>query len=290
MASAEKNAQISLALCGKKKKLLEEIHPLHIIREVQKWPGLYVKNSPEQTNVNLKHKMWIGIAKALFNDWDKFSADEKECKVTDLQRKWRNLRDTFKRQIAIEKQIREGKNIKKKTYVYFKYMLFLLPHLQAAEEEEKDETVSPLLDEYLGRKRSIHPSTKARRQVMRRHANDVANESAVAEVAPRASLGTGCTIDEDEHFLMSLIPSFKKMTDDEKLTTKVEILKVIKQVRRRSERHGSERRAPASPAADILNIDDYKEELIHVETDELLQSGDEYDNAMKYDNSEESSE
>ncbi|CAK1594225.1 unnamed protein product [Parnassius mnemosyne] len=170
-------------------------------------------------------------------------------------------------------------------------MLFLLPHIQAAEEEEKDETVSPLLDEYLSRKRSVHPSTKARRQVMRRRANE---ELAIAEVAPRASLQTRHIIDEDEHFLMSLIPSFKKMTDDEKLTTKVEILKVIKQVRRRSVRRGSERRARASPPADVLNIDDiqpnFKEELIHVVADELLQSGDECDNVMKCEDSEESSE
>ncbi|CAF4881428.1 unnamed protein product [Pieris macdunnoughi] len=38
-------------------------------------------------------------------------------------------------------------------------------------------------------------------------------------------------IDEDRHFLMSLIPTFRKMSDNEKLTAKVEILKVIQQVR-----------------------------------------------------------
>lgn len=39
-------------------------------------------------------------------------------------------------------------------------------------------------------------------------------------------------IDEDKHFLMSLLPSFKRMNDDEKLSAKMEILKVIKDVRK----------------------------------------------------------
>lgn len=39
-------------------------------------------------------------------------------------------------------------------------------------------------------------------------------------------------IDEDKHFLMSLIPTFKRMSDDEKLTAKMEILKVLREIRK----------------------------------------------------------
>ncbi|CAH2095527.1 unnamed protein product [Euphydryas editha] len=205
------------------KKILEDIHPLNIIREVQKWPVLYEKDSPERANLHFKNKIWYEVAKSLFPDWETLDERERECKVTDLVKKWRNLRDTFNRQLATEKKIREGYNIKKKTYVYFKHMLFLLPHMSCSENESSDPILEPKLNEFFN-KRDKRKAPKDKEQNKRK--------KYIPELPSKPI--TQEEIDEDRHFLMSLIPSFKKMSDDEKLTAKVEILKVIKNVRRKS--------------------------------------------------------
>ncbi|XP_072933075.1 uncharacterized protein [Epargyreus clarus] len=203
-----------------KKKILQEIHPLNLIKEVQKWPVLYEKGSPERVNMHLKNKMWWEVSKALFEDWDSYTKDVKELKVQELTRKWRNLRDTFKRHVDIEKKNREGHNIKKKTYVYFKYMLFLLPHISPAEDTPEEPL--PELDEYFARKgktKRSAPKPEKRKQAASSHAPP-----------PKASKEED-TIDEDKHFLLSLVPTFKKMSDEEKLMAKMGILKTIREVK-----------------------------------------------------------
>ncbi|XP_050683977.1 uncharacterized protein LOC126978900 [Leptidea sinapis] len=200
-------------------KILEEIHPLDVIQEVEKWPVLYVKDCPERMNHHFKNKIWNEIGKALLPEWEQYSDSEKNVKVTDLMKKWRNLRDTFRRHVEIEKQrINGNETVKRKRYVYFKHMMFLLPHI--AQDTESDNSLQPKLNEYLHNT----PAKKKRKDMNRR----LRKEKVPLVVEKRA---INESIDEDKHFLMSLIPSFKKMSDDEKLTAKVEILKVIQQVR-----------------------------------------------------------
>lgn len=134
-------------------------------------------------------------------------------------KKWRNLRDTCKRQVEIERKIREGYDIKKKVYVYYNHMSFLLPHLQTGDSEQEE---SPSQEPQMCKKRKL------------KHKVDTPKRKSFDRTTiPPASVYLE-EIDEDKHFLMSLIPSFKRMSDDEKLTVKMEILKAIKGVRNSS--------------------------------------------------------
>ncbi|XP_022119155.2 transcription factor Adf-1 isoform X3 [Pieris rapae] len=116
----------------KNKKILEEIHPLNIIKEVQKWPVLYEKDNLERTNFHFKTKVWKEVAKTLIPDWEELSEIQKEVKVSDLSKKWRNLRDTFRRHVESERRAQRiggGTDSPRRPYVYFKHMSFLLPHV-----------------------------------------------------------------------------------------------------------------------------------------------------------------
>lgn len=62
------------------KKLLEDVLPLNIIREVEKWPVLYARDCPERANARFRHKIWQEVARGLFADWDSYSNHEKENK------------------------------------------------------------------------------------------------------------------------------------------------------------------------------------------------------------------
>ncbi|RVE43480.1 hypothetical protein evm_011878 [Chilo suppressalis] len=207
------------------KKILEEVHPLHIIAEVQKRPGLYSRECPESASPHHRTQLWSEVARVVLPGWHTYSKLQKQTKLSDLIKKWRNLRDTFKRQLEVEKKIKEGHDIKKKTYVYYKHMSFLLPHLSSNDEES---TPSKALDN--ARKRHV---------------------TATSTLSPAVD-----DIDEDRHFLMSLIPSFRRMTDDEKLTVKMEILKVIRNVR---DLHAT---TTAADALAVIADDDVKQEII----------------------------
>ena len=69
-----------IKMSSSKKKILEQILPVRIIREVEKWPVLYMRDCPEVLNPHFKKKVWQEVAKALIEDWDSYSAAEKECK------------------------------------------------------------------------------------------------------------------------------------------------------------------------------------------------------------------
>ncbi|XP_034836089.1 uncharacterized protein [Maniola hyperantus] len=245
----------------KSRKILEEIHPLSLIQEVQKWPVLYMKDNPDRLNIHFKNKVWHEIAKTLFSNWETYTDWEKESKVTDLIKKWRNLRDTFKRQIETEKKIREGHDIKKKTYVFFKHMLYLLPHMSTSGDAASDPVVEPKLNEFF--KRSIKRTSSDKQQDIKikrkkRLEKHMPIKSVIIPEMPSRSTDIEGLIDEDKHFLMSLVPSFKRMNDDEKLEAKVKILKVIKGIRRNKNSADSGEYNNADPVTDSLsyNLDD----------------------------------
>lgn len=150
--------------------------------------------------------------------------------MQQLTRKWRNLRDTFKRHV--ERKSREGPDAGKKSYVYFKYMLFLLPHITPSDDQPEEPL--PEFDEYLAKKRkSKRSGPKAEKRKL---------PAGPAAAPPPGTSKEEDSIDEDKHFLLSLVPTFKKMTDDEKLTAKMEILKVIREVK------NTHKRASSKPA------------------------------------------
>lgn len=119
-------------------------------------------------------------------------------------KKWRNLRDTFKRHLKQQKNNREESKQKRKEYVYFKHMSFLLPHIDSG-----------------GGGRSPPAPRRPRRRP----------DPSVLALSPSPSSYAIEHIDADKHFLLSLLPSFKSMSENEKLTAKMEILKVIKDVK-----------------------------------------------------------
>ncbi|CAB3232960.1 unnamed protein product [Arctia plantaginis] len=199
------------------KRILEDVKPLRIIREVEKWPAIYEKDSPEMSNHHFRHKVWEEVAKNVFENYQIYTAEEKKSKVTDLMKKWRNLRDTFKRHLKQQKNNRaqEGPKDRKKEYVYFKHMSFLLPHMDGGggTRESRAGRHSPL------RRSRLTTLDRSRR------------DRSVDALSPSASSCAIEHIDADKHFLLSLLPSFKSMSENEKLTAKMEILKVIKDVK-----------------------------------------------------------
>ncbi|CAG9568437.1 unnamed protein product [Danaus chrysippus] len=250
----------------KSNKILEEVHPLNIIREIQKWPVLYSRDGSERPRAGTRRRseVWREVARNLLRDWDQLDRRTQELKRTYyilirrgrelyLNKKWRNLRDTFKRQLVIEKKIREGQKIKRKTYVYFKHMLFLLPHIEPADH---DSEVNPRLEEFFNkrdRRRAAKDARGSRHTTPGTHEMDATSTPAASNFVD--------VLDADRHFLLSLIPSFQTMSEDDKLTAKVEILKVIKNIKNKTLTEDG------APEADSLTLGGDEEHLARVKTE-----------------------
>ncbi|XP_050300090.1 uncharacterized protein LOC126738694 [Anthonomus grandis grandis] len=103
-----------------------------IIVEVEKRPALYNKELKEYSDRNAKEKLWIEVCANVIPKWHEISGAERKDRGKEVQKKWKNLKDScFARELAAQKKIKSGEPAKKRRkYIYFDALLFLLLHQQ----------------------------------------------------------------------------------------------------------------------------------------------------------------
>ncbi|XP_050297251.1 uncharacterized protein LOC126736763 [Anthonomus grandis grandis] len=102
-----------------------------IIVEVEKRPALYNNELKEYSDKNAKEKLWTEVCANVIPKWHELSGAERKDRGKEVQKKWKNLKDCFARELAAQKKIRCGEPAKKRRkYIYFDALLFLLPHQQ----------------------------------------------------------------------------------------------------------------------------------------------------------------
>jgi hypothetical protein len=146
--------------------------------------------------------------------------------VKEIQNKWNSLRGCFRRDLLVQKQTPTTANAKRKRkYIYFDSLLFLLPFTAATNNElaeaDNDDQSSETEKETEG--------IMEKRAKLREKDNN--EEEMVVVNVPAKELNQYLKKedheDDDESFLRSLIPSFKQFTPDQKLMLRIEIMKAI---------------------------------------------------------------
>jgi len=120
---------------------------------------------------------------------------------------------------------------KRRKYIYFDQLLFLLPIMQqrdtsgnitpppsANESETQDITTGSELGEGSHAKNATYCGQQKKR-------SRTTYEESLLEIIKEKSRDD---IDKDNSFLMSLVPSFKKLNDEQKFVAKVEFLNVMR--------------------------------------------------------------
>ncbi|XP_022192716.2 uncharacterized protein LOC111050675 isoform X2 [Nilaparvata lugens] len=101
---------------------------------IEKLPPLYDVKSSDYSNRQLKAKCWSGIGKAMYETWHEMTPNQKYNKGKELMKKWKTLRDNFVRDFRLIKKNETGVPVnKKKKYVYFDQLSFLIPHIKGCE-------------------------------------------------------------------------------------------------------------------------------------------------------------
>lgn len=137
--------------------------------------------------------------------------------VHEIRKKWSNLRTCFRRELNAQEYTKSGQaGTKRRKYIYFEQLLFLLPcvenhhkesNVSTADDEDDDETSAPR------RKKACKPKQTS---------------SDIDETLLVKTLDV--TRDEDTYFALSLVPSLRDLSPEEKLDAKINILNVFKQI------------------------------------------------------------
>ncbi|KAH9640343.1 hypothetical protein HF086_001695 [Spodoptera exigua] len=227
-----------------------------LILAVKKRPALYNKNDPYYYN-NKKHKskMWFDVCKEVFAAWDNFNPQTKVEQGHELQKRWKSLRTCFTRELSLQKreQAEPSKKRKRKRYEYFDMMSFLLE--TGGDDEEGPSNTVKDSDES-----SSDPLETIKNEPAIYEASLQTDNSAHFEVETEIPAQAGTTTasylrpvydrsenledkildmlkeikkdeeDEDRQFMLSLVPSFRKLKAKQKFEARIEILRVLKEI------------------------------------------------------------
>ncbi|XP_021186175.3 uncharacterized protein LOC110373272 [Helicoverpa armigera] len=203
--------------------ILDDSFTAKLIDEIEKRPPLYNNNLRAYADVYLKKILWEEICEEVIPQWNQLSSETKTKTGRDLQNKWANLRTCFRRELNAQKNPKSGQaSTKRRQYIYFQQLLFLLPYVGNQKNESSkrsDDTDNAEDDEEAGTSRFSIPSRKKPKMESNKYVDEVLNE---------AQKNNEMKIDADTNFALSLVPSLQKLTDEEKIDAKIAILKVFK--------------------------------------------------------------
>lgn len=213
--------------------------PTDIIREVKIRPALYLRDHEDRVNIpNFRKVLWRQIAEKLLPQWSTLSKSEQTVTVVELQKKWRNIKDCYRKEMRAMKQPKAGQQKHKRKYIYFNKLSFLRPVVETDIEasiyiaskryittKKKGQKRIPNSDDY----EVYDPQTALSSPIA---TENVATNSSIQNVSVPNIAYTNMSeeIDEDKHFLLSLVPTFKRMNQDQKLSAKMEILNILRNI------------------------------------------------------------
>jgi len=148
------------------------------------------------------------------------------------------MRDCFRRELHLQKQTKSGEpGTKRRKYMYFEQMLFLIPQTQdratssnyspmtvSNGEEDTDERRE---DEEGSNDGTAETYTCRKKQSERNTSRKINYEQQLLDILKEKSEH----IDEDKTFLLSLVPGFKKLDDDQKYWAKMEMLGIMRRAK-----------------------------------------------------------
>uniref|UniRef100_A0A8C6KL31 MADF domain-containing protein n=1 Tax=Nothobranchius furzeri TaxID=105023 RepID=A0A8C6KL31_NOTFU len=184
-----------------------------LIVAVTDFPELYNTAAKEYRDIHKKAAAWELVG-ARINTSGKCTL--RPLKGEKAKKRWKNLRDTYMRVCKSLKERKSGSAAGgQKTWKYYQIMSFLEPHLKervtsgnltADDLQQEEEIISTL---------EPRPADSFEATILNRLDNI------------QAQLKQG---DEDELYLQSLLPTFRRLTGARKSMAKVEIMKVLHKI------------------------------------------------------------
>ncbi|CAG5024516.1 unnamed protein product [Parnassius apollo] len=146
--------------------------------------------------------------------------------VKVIQRRWKNLRACFSRELRCQKDVKSGQAApKRKRYVYFDKLLFLVPSMEPGRETSSN--VTSLDEEAISENDSSTPAIT--RPTKEKKKNKSYEESLLEILRDKTNHQDIKTPpDSDNYFALSLVPLLKSIPPDQKIDAQIAILNTLK--------------------------------------------------------------
>ncbi|XP_076047830.1 uncharacterized protein LOC143029186 isoform X2 [Oratosquilla oratoria] len=207
------------------------------IDEVERRPAIWDMTSSDYKDRGAKKRCWEEIVDLFCS-----SAETQERKKTSavLQKKWKNLRDSYVKELRKFRALPSGSGSKAvSTYIYFKRLQFLessVSNKETTNNLEKDTTgVDPsydqtpltcMYDEDVTVERLVNGSSPGKKKLkldpVDKHFADILEKSLLFRRKEEEQQD-----DEDRLFCLSLSKEMKKVPENRRLMAKIEIMNVI---------------------------------------------------------------
>ncbi|XP_047518993.1 uncharacterized protein LOC125058899 [Pieris napi] len=232
----------------------EDIDNDLLIEEVEKRSLIYDKKLKEYSDSNLKIKAWDEISRIIFSTvWGTLSSQEKTEAgeylfiFSILQKRWKNLRACFSRELREQKCTKSGQAAtKRRKYKHFDQLLFLIPSMDtretsgnadsveeiACEEDSQDASVEVLQREEYSRKKNKNKICYEERLL------EILNNKRVDDnrfIETMRNNKSDCNDDDKEkHFALSWVPLLKAVPEEKKLDVQIKILQIFQEVQKQN--------------------------------------------------------
>ncbi|XP_032664068.1 uncharacterized protein LOC116840870 isoform X2 [Odontomachus brunneus] len=227
------------------------------IEEIERRPAIYDVSRGEYNDRNAKMNAWDEVCQVMVPNWARLTDEERNVEEKNLRGKWRNIRDYFMKELKLQKSQQTGPaGRKRKKYMYFDRLMFLMPMVEnkrasvmtitpCKSEESEGEVDNPMIEEYdmplahggasIGSNREyLQPST-ASYKMCPRYPKQLCETSFAPldnEIHDILSSHSSqrVTLDEDDYdkmFLLSLLPIIRQVPEEKKLDVRIQMQQVL---------------------------------------------------------------
>ncbi|XP_022831385.1 uncharacterized protein LOC111359920 [Spodoptera litura] len=198
------------------------------ISEIQSRPVIWNTRLPEYSDRSVRRKAWEEMVHIYHGT--KLTKQQKNNLGVNMQRKWRNIRDSFVKAHKAKQSKNGSRANRKSAYVFYDNLLFL------KDTETLNNTTGHVTTENEDSNTAVQNeetllSTTARPPSPKRSKKNNRDDNISREFVGASSRNLERNIIDDEGdrlFFLSLLKEFKKIPEHMQMQSKIDILKVLK--------------------------------------------------------------
>jgi hypothetical protein len=196
-----------------------------------------------------KRQCWQEVCQEMYPDWEKKSASEKREKGIDLQKKWKNIKDRFVKDMRAERNQKGGSAAqKRKKYIFSEILQFLLPQSEdhsteysiPVETMKNEDTPPPEPsnedsienDAVISDNETVPQLTNPRKRRMKKKSEKRSFEQKLLNFQESGIRNLQCEEDEDLSFFKSILSGVRTLNDDQKTEFRIEVLQTLQRIKR----------------------------------------------------------
>ncbi|XP_046667020.1 uncharacterized protein LOC124358768 [Homalodisca vitripennis] len=198
-------------------------------------PCLWDRRVEEYSQKQSRKQAWLQIGEIMYDDWADCKPRIITERVDSMKNRWRHIRDSFVKHLN---HLRRGNSVRKKRkYIYHDNLQFLLEPL--GDDFTMSNSTGPVEEEsydYAEETSVFSPLEESPKSPgpSRRNSLRIANNTSL-HMEPKervVDVAASNQVDAGELFLLSLLPDYQKLGEDEKIDFRIMCLEFFRAVRR----------------------------------------------------------